>query len=184
MHALHCLLVSLDKWQIDEMLASQNNPQRLQEIEMRIRLVAMEATSEYADQAFDWRSEDDAGSWIDDFPGAGVVLGAKESERFKELLAEYSQKPLKRAMVLMEKYDCYAGRILNKSLLREVWANKKPWDEPWTLATIFRLLIGDYLFESQFYSVPDASAKISDGVFRDAMEHPEYYALVFSDYHW
>lgn len=223
MHALHCILVYLDEPEVERLL-NQHDEETEAKIKREIRAIAMEATGDYEGEAFDWRSEDDAGSWIEDFPGEGVVLGAKEPERFKKLLADYSHRPLKRAFKLIEDLNYYelayrtekeiknsSGLVIvdrsqvktdstgekrywsgwkapqivvNKDLAQKIWTRKAPWADPWTLAKIFELLNGNYHFESQFYSVPDASAKISEGVFKDAMERPEDYALVFSDYHY
>lgn len=71
---------------------------------------------------------------------------------------------------------------INEKLLKEIWADPDVW--AYLVHSAVALVVGDYLIESQFYSVPDESPKISDTTLEDAKKHPEEYALVFLDYHW
>lgn len=184
----------------------------------------MAATEDFADRAYDWRSEDDAGRWEEDFPGAGVVLGLEEPERFRELLAEFKEAPLRAALrefrwatcrdfawrpreeveadpdlvelePLLDPPDgslCWSARrvvraaTVDEAGLCRLW-QAEAWEEcrlAYQTQKALRLADGEYLFDSQFYSVPDGSAKISGKTLEDAVAHPERYALVFSDYHW
>lgn len=52
------------------------------------------------------------------------------------------------------------------------------------LVDALRPAIGEYTFDSQFYSVPDYSSRISSETLENARKHPEWYALVFLNYHY
>lgn len=208
MHALHCILVSFDSdaSEVDKKTA---------------RYIAMSETECYYGAAFDWRTEDDAGRWEDVYPGEGVVLGAEEPEKFRELLNKFKDYPLRAALwnfreILVEEARCrskeefdsdpdlvelpallpskpgevFCGRLksrvleVTEELLRSIWEEKVDFLLAYRLQKAIRLAEGEYLFDSQFYSVPDGSAKISEETLKDALEHPERYALVFSDYHF
>lgn len=106
MHALHCILVEVDGRQVDSFLQTKDQT-ILDELKMEARYDAMEATRKYYDDVYDWRTEDDAGRWAEDFPDNSVVLGVLEPERLKELLQEFRQKPLEEAMKLMDKLECF-----------------------------------------------------------------------------
>lgn len=93
MHTLHAILVELDGYDKETILADPND------VEITARRIAMSETECYGEgQVFDWREEDHAGRWSDEYPGNGVVLGAKEPERFMELLNQFSAKPLQEAL--------------------------------------------------------------------------------------
>ncbi len=55
--------------------------------------------------------------------------------------------------------------------------------QAYTITLALRLVAGDYRSESGFYSVPDASPRISPATLQAVREHPERFALVFLDYH-
>ena len=170
MHKLHCILVEVDP---NDLVDCDD----LGEIGGFVREEAMDATRSYREQAFDWRSERDAGRWSDEFPGAGVVLGAAEPERFKELLRDFSETPLRAALALVGN----AAYAVDAEFLRKAWENAS---DPFSLSQALRLVDGEYLFDSGFFSVPDGSARISPDTLEDALDGPERYALVFSDYHY
>lgn len=74
---------------------------------------------------------------------------------------------------------------INEETIQKIW-NSNPEDRiQFSLVTdILRLVLGEYLPKSQFYSLPDGSSKLSPSVREDAFKNPEDYALVFSEYHF
>jgi hypothetical protein len=82
----------------------------------------------------------------------------------------------------------FSGNVLPDMVINETTVNKL-WDEDsfsmttWRLAKIFKLVDGQYCFDSQFYSIPDDSSKISKETYKDCIDHPENYALVLYDLH-
>lgn len=74
--------------------------------------------------------------------------------------------------------------VLDKNLLQDIWEGKCSGSWVYNLAQALRLVDGNYVFDSQFYSVPDGSARIEESTLQDARENPEWYALVFLDYHF
>lgn len=216
MHALHCILVEFEDGELE-------GAETL-DIMKDARSAAMAATEDYRDRAFDWRSEEDAGGWADGYPGPGVVLGAEEPERFRELLREFSRKPLEAALECLD-FSRYSRRgwrtkeelekdpglvvfrgpvmdgskeiyfsglpnpepLISEEFLERVWREDGPADlnmQAYWLEKSLALARGEYLFDSQFFSVPDLSARVSPGVLEEALESPERFALVFSDYHF
>jgi len=178
MHYLHCILVHFDE--------SIEGPTTEETVAEEARRLAVDATDGYYNQAFDWRAED-AGSWADQYPRRGVVLGSVEPEQFITLLDEWRKKPVENALKYLEQVradmsDSGKGLVVNEDLLNRIWES----DGLWTFALhrAVALVDGDYVIESQFYSVPDGSPKICDTTLKHAEEHPEEYALVFLDYHW
>lgn len=71
--------------------------------------------------------------------------------------------------------------LLGEGMLRQVWSEGIWGYRVWKAIS---LAAGEYLPESQFYSVPDCSPQLSDEVLREARERPERFALVFLDYHY
>ncbi|SMB96773.1 hypothetical protein SAMN00808754_1644 [Thermanaeromonas toyohensis ToBE] len=218
MHALHCFLVEVGA-PID---VSALTAEEVDEVKWEVRQKALEVLDSYEGQVFDYYEEEGAGGWEDEFPGRGVVLGAEDPERFKELLLEFKDMPLKRALSLMDFVEyCdlkwrtreeiegdievlqqeepvdvvnasgqpiyWSGRRratigVTRKLIEEIWEKGgSVYDH---LAKIFRLVTGEYLFESGFYSVPDYSAKIRASTLENALENPAKYALVFVDCHF
>lgn len=213
MHALHCILARLPDG------AAGTDPE---ELKAEARSVAMSETEYYYEDVFDWRTEEDAGRWADEFPGQGVVLGLEEPERFRELLIRFKDRPLEMALeelrwLLVEDVgwrsqkeleadsdltelcafvpppepdQVFSGRFkgraveVDENLLRQIWYAQTDHLLAYRLQKALRLADGEYLFDSHFYSVPDASARISEATLQDALAHPEQYALVFSDYHF
>jgi hypothetical protein len=214
MHALHAILVCIDdaareSWDIED-------------LKHHARVVAMSATEDYAGRVFDWRTEEHAGRFSDEFPGQGVVLGKEEPERLVELVKTYSRKPLEKALYylnhaitrpgwypkeeitakglrVLDETPVYApdgraffqaGRALTQLqidsdfLLRAWEGDADALNTLWCLRQALTLIGDEYTFDSHFYSVPDGSPKLSTETFVDLTEHPEYYALVFSDYHY
>lgn len=207
MHALHCILVKLPG-------GTGTNQEA--------RSVAMSETEYFYEQVFDWRTEDDAGRWKDEFPGQGVVLGSKEPDQFRELLARFKERPLEAALDELrylladdtgwrpweelhadpnlielsaltpppKPNQVFSGRLrsrtveVDEKLLCQIWHTQTNCLLAYRLQKALRLADGEYCFDSHFYSVPDASAKISETTLQDAMAHPEQYALAFSDYHF
>lgn len=98
MHALHCLLVEVDA-PVD---VSALTAEEMDEIKWEVRQKALAVLDSYEGQVFDYYDEEGAGRWEDEFPGRGVVLGAEEPERFRELLLEFKDRPLKKALEMME----------------------------------------------------------------------------------
>lgn len=178
MHCLHCILIEVD-----------DNVRDLENAETVARGLAMSATEWAQGTAFDYRSEDDAGAWGAKFPKTGVVMGAKKPDRFTKLLLKFKDEPLKNALETLMYYsntDFEQGITVNKKYIRLVWElgeYGKSDPDAWVMSLALRLVQGEYLFDSGFYSVPDNSSKISKQTLEDALAHPEKYALVFSDYH-
>jgi hypothetical protein len=77
-----------------------------EEAEREARAVAMEVTEFAENEAYDWRTEDDAGRWSKEFPGSAVVLGALEPERLVTLVEEWSRRPLEAALEALEWVVC------------------------------------------------------------------------------
>lgn len=212
MHALHCILTKLPDG------VAGTDPE---ELKAEARSVAMSETECYYRDVFDWRTEDDAGRWADEFCGQGVVLGLEEPERFRELLIQFKDRPFERALeelrwLLVEDVgwrsqkeleadsdltelcafvpppepdQVFSGRFkgraveVDENLLRQIWYAQTDHLLAYRLQKALRLANGEYFFDSRFYSVPDASARISEATLQDVLAHPEQYALVFSDYH-
>ncbi|MGB9858486.1 MAG: hypothetical protein ACPLQP_00960 [Moorellaceae bacterium] len=103
MHALHCLLIEADvrEWNAP-VEVSALTPEELDELEAEIRQMALSELDCFQGRVFDYYIEEDAGRWEKDFPGRGVVLGAKEPGRFRELLLEFKDMPLKKALEFMQ----------------------------------------------------------------------------------
>lgn len=193
----------------------------MNELKATARSIAMSATEYYYERVYDWRTEGDAGRWKDEFPGYGVVLGSEEPERFRELLVEFKDRPLRAALdefrwLLIDdvKYRprqevvadhnlveiatlplsgeeyVLSGRFkrraveVSEDLLRRIWEGRVADLYTYRLQQALRLVDGEYLFGSQFFSGPDCCSRISEETLQDALTHPERYALVFSDYHW
>ena len=175
MHALHCILVKLE------------NGHGLDTGELRrlARSLAMSRTEDYFPGVFDYRSEEDAGAWSEEYPGDGVVLGREEPDRFRELLLRFKDRPLQAAVENLRyvREEGIEPRV-DEEFLRRLWNGECSFLASYTLIEALRLASGEYRFESHFFSCPDGEVRISEPVLRDALENPGSYALVFCDYHF
>lgn len=106
MHALHAILVCVD----DAVEAGWG----VEDVKHHARVVAMSATEDYAGRVFDWRTEEDAGRFSDEFPGQGVVLGKEEPARLLRLVDTYSREPLEKALY-----------YLNYAITKPGWHDKE-----------------------------------------------------------
>lgn len=81
--------------------------------------------------------------------------------------------------------------IINKENIYKIWSNegllssdnRDSFMMAYSISMACKLANGDYLFDSQFYSLPDYSAKISEETHNNCKEHPENYVLVLFDLH-
>lgn len=71
--------------------------------------------------------------------------------------------------------------LLSEKMLHLIWSEGHWGYRVWKAVS---LAAGEYLPDSQFYSVPDCSPQASQEVLREARERPEKFALVFLDYHY
>ncbi|SMB96774.1 hypothetical protein SAMN00808754_1645 [Thermanaeromonas toyohensis ToBE] len=187
MHALHCLLV-----EVPVKISPGASAGELDRVKKETRAVALNAMNRYRGIAFDWCSRDDAGRWKDDFPGRGVVLGAEEPERFRELLNEYKDAPLRAAEALLWdlKIEVWAEDwkwplVMDAVTLERIWkTDVLDGYAGWCLKTALKLVTGDYIFDARFFSVPDDSTKVGRETLEKALANPERYALVFVDCHF
>lgn len=168
MHTTHCILVNLTAFDND---IENMEKEELEEYALQI---ALEETEKYRGQAFDYR---------DDEEPEEIMLGKYTSiEEFREKLEECKNLPFKMA-------SSYIDRIENKILgdirdkIVEIWNNIDDIND-YRLYKTISLVYGIYEFDSQFYSMPDGSSKISKKTLKDVQEHPERYAMVFLDYHF
>lgn len=159
-----CILVDVDPGRGDEA-----------EIEFRVM--------EHIEDLLLWHllwypSNEDVGEYEQDHPGDGeIVIGAKSPEDFKRLLLQFSNE-LHEAM--MEIMDSIEEEItVNRQWLQDIWNNETDRYFALKLREALKLITGDYIVESHFYSIPDDAVAVSQKTLRDALEHPEKYALMF-----
>ncbi|QSQ10530.1 hypothetical protein H0A61_02938 [Koleobacter methoxysyntrophicus] len=181
MHKLHCILVELPAEFHEENLS----PTKVREAAQTARRIAMEKTKIFEGRVFSWRSEQDAGRWKDEFPGAGVVLGTTSRKSFLKLLHEWYLKPLKKAKGCIDVIKFLPREPkLTKQMLTDLWHERltDSFVVTFKMLEALKLANGDYLFSSSFYSVPDNSAKMTKETKRRVQKNTGNFALVFSDY--
>jgi hypothetical protein len=171
MHSTHAVLVELDP----DMEALSDD-----ELRGEAQALAESATAKYADRAFDWRhvftDEEARGEGL---PGA-VVLGRNESA-FQRLLDKWANMPWRMMLAHFKKAKT---KCLDENFLKSVWEEREVDLATWPLMQALRLVTGEYLIDSGFYSVPDTSPKLSEETRKAVQAHPERFALVFFDDHW
>lgn len=180
MHVLHAILVELDPCKSDR---------PIEELWSEARDIAMGGTEDFADEVFDWRTEDNAGRWSDEFPGSAVILGVVEPERLRKLLDSFSVEPLNQAKAILAFVrQCLGGVVpsLDEGFLDQLWSSDLGPESclAYELVKMFQLIDGGYTFDSGFYSIPDSSSRLTPETRKRVAEHPEQFALVFSDYHF
>ena len=77
----------------------------------------------------------------------------------------------------------HAKKLIDEDTIRELWNEDQMSMRTWALGKIFSLIEGNYTFDSQFYSAPDLSSKITKSTYKDVCENTEDYALVIFDLH-
>lgn len=73
---------------------------------------------------------------------------------------------------------------INEKTVKNAWENEHEATRIYTAIYALRLVTGEYLHASCFYSVPDGCAKLSQETLQEVKKNPSDYALVFSDYHY
>lgn len=154
-----CILVDVD-------------PERDNEAEIEFRVI------EHIEDLLLWYSSNEGvGEYEQDYPGDGeIVIGAKSPEDFKKLLLQFSNE-LHEDM--MEIIDSIEEVTINKQWLQDIWDNKTDRYLAYKIREALKLITGDYITQSHFYSIPNDAVAISPLTLQDALEHPEKYALMF-----
>jgi hypothetical protein len=222
MHYIHAILVEIEE-DIDP--EKKYSEEEIKELEVVARRIAMSSTEEYGEgHVYDWRTDEDAGRWKEEYPGNGVVLGVYDPERMIELLSQFSNMPLESAKesllhasysntgwrsklelaedpsieiiknnnngsVNRDGISAYWSGIKNETpqideaFLIKLWSSSMDYMYAYSLTKAIKAVSGEYMTDSGFYSVPDGSSKLSASIKEAAIQNPEKYALVFSDYH-
>jgi len=184
MHMLHCILVDLTD-EIDD--ATALDAVEIKRLYKAARDLSAAATEDFSDEVFDWRRPTYSADRTEEDPDDGVVLGATDPERFRELLQEWAEAPYDGLLLAYSDVVRHFGNTpptITEEMVRRWW---KEYDSNtmgiYFLRKLLALADRVYRFESCFYSVPDESPKISKETLTKAIENPEDYALVFWNYH-
>lgn len=178
MHALHRILVNLEKIDITQEYLQNNREGAID----CIKDYADSETQDFYGTVFDWRETTHAGGWSGEFP-ENVLLGSEKSELLLQqiqLCQELQKEEINSNLKFIEED---AGSTLADIVY---FVSKEPIKSLGSLCSlkiIANLLSGNYCFDSYFYNIDDGTSRINDNTFEKVKQSPEKWALVLFDYH-
>ncbi len=184
MHYLHKILVHIPSVHIEE------NADR----ETQLRRIISHARSEtecYYERAYDWREDDSAGRWEDQYPQIAYIASDD---------LEWFLKELEEVIALQKGSIDYSLQQLKETLGTDLNViTDKLWSRPgnnydtaqgvtemsaYYLRTLAQLLYGEYRCDSYFYNTNDHTARLYPSDLDMIKKNPEEWALVMFDYHY
>jgi hypothetical protein len=103
------------------------------------------------------------------------------------LVEEWARKPLEAALQVATRALEEGPLVINEEFVRRAWEAMRQkdswelWCELSYLKRMLEMLLGGYLFDSQFYSVPDESTILKEETLQEVRKAPERFALVFTE---
>lgn len=184
MHYLHKILVHIPSVHIEEGT----------DRETQLKQIISHARSEtecYYERAYDWREDDSAGRWEDEYPQIAYIASDDIEWFLKELedvnatqkgSIDYSLQQLKETFgtdlaVIADKLWSRPGNNYDAAQgVTEMSA--------YYLRTLAQLLYGEYRCDSCFYNTNDHTARLYPSDIDMIKKNPEEWALVMFDYHY
>jgi hypothetical protein len=189
MHCIHCFLVKLPEEIISRLYGSHTGSKKVSAIEEAKSASESEVITvleHYENRVYDWYTTPGDFEWDrKDVPG--YVLGYEEPDKLLELLTKYSSKPLELAKSYLRwfKDETKVDKVeITEETLDRIWNPDYGALNPFYLFSIaMKLAFQDYISESFFYSCPDGSTKISEGIWGEVRKNAGAFVLVFVDIH-
>lgn len=173
MHDLHKILVYIPNC-VDRNAS-------LKEQKEEIRSAAECGTEDFFDVAFDWRETDSAGRWKEDYPEQ-VYFASDDIEWFTNELIEVKNRQKEDIENCLAQLKNTVGLDL-KAISEKIDEQGDRSFPAYYLLHLSELLYGKYNYDSGFYNLRDATAKISNDIIEEIRSHPNDWALVMFDYH-
>lgn len=185
MHFLHKILVHIPS-AIDVV---EETPRA--EILNAVTCYARNETECFYERAYDWREDDSAGRWSDEYPQQ-AYLASEDLEWFMKELDEIQRE---------QKYEIdFALKNLQESMgtnvaeiATELWnRNSRNYDSTtgatdmsaYYLHVLAQFLYGEYRCDSCFYNTKEYTARLYQSDLDAIRGNPENWALVMFDYHY
>lgn len=185
MHFLHKILVHIPDATDLEMDAPK------QDILSEIISHARSETECFCDRAFDWREDDSAGRWSDEYPQQ-AYLASDDLDWFLKELNDIQTGQKFEINTALQHLRESVGTDLTE-IVSKLWdRDGKNYDPAqgitemtaYYLRVLAQLLYGDYRCDSCFYNTKGYTARLYKSDLDEIKENPENWALVMFDYHY
>lgn len=186
MHYLHKILVH-----IPSAITSDENTTR-EEILEAVKRHARTETESFGDQAFDWREDESAGRWSDQYPQQAYLASEDLDWFVKELeeILRFQEGEIANSLIRLGES---VGTDL-PTIVQGLWDrdDHDPNPDPnkkfssmtaYYLRTMAELLYGQYRCDSYFYNTDSYTARLFKSDMDTIKQNPEKWALVMFDYH-
>lgn len=184
MHYLHKILVHIPSVHIEEDADRETQLSR-------IISHARSETEDFYEQAFDWREDDSAGRWEDEYPQVAYIA-SDDLEWFLKELGEVVTSQKNEVDFHLQQLRCELGTDITM-IADKLWnrpgnnyeASKGVTEmSAYYLRTLAQLLYGEYRCSSYFYNTNDHTARLYPSDLDMIKQSPEEWALVMFDYHY
>lgn len=185
MHFLHKILVH-----IPSAIEVHEDTSR-EEILGAVTLHAKDETECFYERAYDWREDNSAGRWSEEYPQQ-AYLASEDLEWFMKELDEI-QIGQKCEIENCMKELCKNVGIDLPGIVQQLWNRDRHNYDPkkgptemsaYYLRVLAQLLYGEYRCDSCFYNTNNNTARLYESDLNLIRESPKDWALVMFDYHY
>lgn len=185
MHFLHKILVH-----VPSAITMDEETSREEVLEAVTRR-ARDETESFYEQAYDWREDDSAGRWSDEYPQQ-AYLASEDLEWFMKELNDIQIGQKFEINTALQMLRESVGTDLTV-IVPQLWdRDGKNYDpekgvtemSAYYLRVLAQLLYGEYRCDSCFYNTQTYTARLYPSDLNEIKEHPEDWALVMFDYHY
>lgn len=185
MHYLHKILVHIP----DAIDVVEETPR--EEILSAVTSYARNETERFYEKAYDWREDDSAGGWVEEYPQQ-AYLASEDLEWFiKELENVLHTQKAEITFALDHLKDTVGTDLLQ--IVSKLWSRDVRSDASslnttampaYHLRVLAELLYGEYRCDSCFYNTTENTARLFQRDLDEIRQNPSEWALVMFDYHY
>lgn len=185
MHCLHKILVYIP----DAIDVVEGTPRA--EILSAVTCYARNQTERFYEKAYDWREDDSAGGWKEEYPQQ-AYLASEDPEWFLKELEDVQHTQKAEITFALEHLKDTVGtdllQIVSKLWNRDIRSDAPSHDitamPAYHLRVLAELLDGEYRCDSCFYNTSENTARLFQCDLDEIRQNPSEWALVMFDYHY
>lgn len=185
MHFLHKILVHIP----DAIDVAEATPRA--EILNAVTCYARNETECFYERAYDWREDDSAGRWSDEYPQQ-AYLASENLEWFIKELEDIQHTQKSEITCALENLKNTVGTDLLQ-IIPKIWERDGRNYDPaigitemsaYYLRVLAELLYGEYRCDSCFYNTKENTARLFQRDLDEIRQSPSEWAMVMFDYHY
>lgn len=185
MHCLHKILVHIP----DAIDVVEGTPRA--EILSAVICYARNETECFYEKAYDWREDDSAGGWAEEYPQQ-AYLASEDLDWFLKELEDVQHTQKAEITFALEHLKDTVGtdllQIVSKLWNRDIRSDATSHDTTampaYHLRVLSELLDGEYRCDSCFFNTKEYTARLYQSDLDAIRGNPENWALVMFDYHY